>query len=182
MLPLAGGQGNVMEKKLVVNHDRCGIVTTMLPDKNIYTAKDNVVVNNTVPGTCFADFLLGGQSDAVWDVPAGSDYRLWPAPPTQVGMAEPASAPGDPAFEVLVRPDTAVITIPKLPAGTVIRCKETAASGVPITNPTFRGSICSLWGYFVPPALIGAWMALAVWDIVRRQDEMSRVPPLGDMQ
>jgi hypothetical protein len=47
-------------------------------------------------------------------------------------------------------------------------------SGVPITEPTFWTFIFSLWAYFLPLALIGAWMALAIWDIVRRQDEMSR--------
>jgi hypothetical protein len=33
--------------------------------------------------------------------------------------------------------------------------------------------VFSLYGYFLPLALMGAWFALAVWDIVRRQDEMS---------
>ena len=32
----------------------------------------------------------------------------------------------------------------------------------------------SLWAYFLPLALVGAWIALAIWDMVRRQDEMSK--------
>ena len=47
-------------------------------------------------------------------------------------------------------------------------------SGVPITEPTFWTFVFSLWAYFLPLALVGAWMALAIWDIVRRQDEMSK--------
>jgi hypothetical protein len=126
-----------------------------------------------------AMLLLGGQSDAVREVPAGSDYRLWPAPPPQVGMAEPASAPGEPAFEVFVKPDTPAIAIPELPAGTVIRGKEITVSGVPITDPTVWTFIFSLWPYFLALALIEAWMALAIWDIVRRQDEMSKGATVG---
>jgi len=224
---VGGGRGNVVEKNLVINHDRYGIVTTMLPDKNIYMATDNIVVNNTVAGTGLADFLLvgpltagdcyegnnhsswsvpvwatvyhtcsglnlpfsldmagaflllGGQADAVRNVPAGSDYRLWPTPPPQVGMPEPATAPATPAFEVFVKPDLAAITTPEPPAGTVIRGKEITVSGVPITDPTVWTFIFSLWAYFLPLALIGAWMALAIWDIVRRQDEMSKGATVG---
>ncbi|GMQ93949.1 MAG: hypothetical protein BMS9Abin12_1431 [Acidimicrobiia bacterium] len=47
-------------------------------------------------------------------------------------------------------------------------------SGVPITDPTIWTFVFVLWAYFLPLALVGAWMALALWDIVRRQDEMSR--------
>ena len=33
--------------------------------------------------------------------------------------------------------------------------------------------------YVLPLALIGAWMALAIWDIVRRQDQMSKEATVG---
>jgi hypothetical protein len=75
---VVGGRGSVVEKNLVVNHDRYGIVTTMLPDKNIYMAN--------------------GQ-------------------------------------------------------------RRSRQHGCP---------------YFLPLALIGAWMALAIWDIGRRRDDMSK--------
>jgi hypothetical protein len=126
-----------------------------------------------------AFLLLGGQADAVRNVPPGSDYRLWPTPPPQEGMAEPATFPATPAFEVFVKPDLTAITTPELPAGAVIRGKEITVSGVPITDPTVWTFIFSLWAYFLPLALIGAWMALAIWDIVRRQDEMSKGATVG---
>jgi len=219
---LGGGVGNIVEKNLVVNHDRYGIVTSMLPDKNIYMATDNVVRDNTIAGTGLGDFLLvgpltsgdcyednkhssgsmpvwttfyhscsginlpfsldlygaflllGGQADAISEVPSGSNYRAWPAPDDQVNMPNARNAPGDPAFNVFVKPDLDAITTPELPAGTQIRGKEITVSGVPITEPTFWTFVFSLWAYFLPLALVGAWMALAIWDIVRRQDEMSK--------
>jgi hypothetical protein len=53
---MGSGVGNIAEMDLVVNDDRYGIVTTMLPDNNIYPAKDNIVwaPRSQVPvlGTC----------------------------------------------------------------------------------------------------------------------------------
>ena len=57
---LAGGEGDLVEKNLVVNHDRIGIVTNVLPDKNFWWASDNVVRNNTKAGTGIADLGLVG--------------------------------------------------------------------------------------------------------------------------
>jgi hypothetical protein len=68
-----------VEKNLVVNHDRYGIVTTMLPDKNIYMATDNIVRNNTVAGTGLADFLLVGPLTA-GDCYESNKYSPWSVP------------------------------------------------------------------------------------------------------
>jgi hypothetical protein len=71
---VVGGRGNVVEKNLVVNHDRYGIVTTMLPDKNIYMATDNVVRDNTVARTS----SHSRSSARGWRLPSGtsSDARM----------------------------------------------------------------------------------------------------------
>jgi len=94
-------------------------------------------------------------------------------------MHEPATSPATPAFEVFVKPDLETTTTPELPAGTDIRGKEITVSGVPITDPTVWTFIFSLWAYFLALALIEAWMDLAIWDIVRRQDEMSKGATVG---
>lgn len=47
-------------------------------------------------------------------------------------------------------------------------------SGVPVTEPTLWTFLFTLWGYFLPLALVGAWIGLAIWDMVRRQEDMSR--------
>jgi hypothetical protein len=57
-----GSVGSIVEKNLDVT--RYGIVTTMLPDKNIYQAKDNSVHNSTIAGTGTGDFVLSGGGAA----------------------------------------------------------------------------------------------------------------------
>lgn len=217
---LAGGEGDRVEKNLVLNHDRLGVVTNVLPDQNIWWASDNVVENNTIAGTgvydiglvgplskgnCFEGnqmagftaspllrlyhsctginmpfqfdlgtlfFLLGAQADGSSGVPAGSDHRTWPAPGPQDVM--PSDSPVAPAYEVFEKPDLSQITTPAAPAGVEIQSKEITVSGVPVTEPTFWTFLFTLWGYFLPLALVGAWIGLAIWDMVRRQDELSK--------
>lgn len=117
--------------------------------------------------------LLGAQADANYGHPPGSDYRTWPAPGPQENMPDVSATPM-PAVDVFVKPDLAAITVPELPEGVEIRAAEVMMSGVPVSDPTFWTVLFSLYGYFLPLALMGAWFALAVWDIVRRQDELSR--------
>lgn len=52
-------------------------------------------------------------------------------------------------------------------------------SGVPVTEPTVWTFVLTLWGYFLPLALVGAWIGLAIWDMVRREDEMSKGSIIG---
>lgn len=219
---LAGGEGDVVEKNLVVNHDRLGIVTNVLPDKNIWWASDNVVHDNTIAGTGAADmglvgplsrgncfegnlastwntptwltfyhscdginlpfqmdlwslfYLMGVQADGQRDVPSGSDYRTWPAPGPQETMPEAAMGVVEPATNVFEKPDLSEIETPPLPDGVEIRGKEIYVSGIPVTQPTFWTFLFSTWAYFLPLALVGAWIALAIWDMVRRQETMSK--------
>jgi plastocyanin len=219
---LGGGVGNVVEKNLILNHKRFGIVASVLPDKNIWWAEENVVVDNTIAGSgmadlalfgpwapknCFEDnryssetkplfleilhscsginlpvvwdiygplLLLGATADADYGTPPGSDYRQWPAPPPQETMPN-ASATAQPAVNVFVRPDVDTIVTPAPPDDIEIRGKEITVSGIPVSDPTVWTVIASMWAYFLPLALVGAWIALAIWDMVRRQDEMSRV-------
>lgn len=224
---LAGGEGDVVEKNLVVNHDRIGIVTNVLPDKSIWWASDNTVRNNTIAGTGIADlglvgplskgncfegnlmagwtippfvalyhtcdginmpfqfdlgtlfFLMGAQADANADVPPGSDYRLWPAPGDQINMPDAQTATAVPAYQVFEKPNLDAIQTPELPEGVEIRSKELVVSGVPVTDPTLWTFVLTLWGYFLPLALVGAWIALAIWDMVRRQEELSKGAIIG---
>jgi hypothetical protein len=124
-------------------------------------------------GTLF--FLLGAQADGTSGVPAGTDVRAWPAPGDQTVMPDAITAPAQPAFEVFVKPNLEEISTPELPDGVEIRSKELVVSGVPITEPTVWTFLFTLWGYFLPLALVGAWISIAIWDMVRRQDDMSKV-------
>ena len=62
-----------------MNHDRKEIVTTMLPDKNIHMASDNVIRDNTAAGTGLADFLLVGPL-TVGDCYDGNKHSSWSVP------------------------------------------------------------------------------------------------------
>jgi len=79
-----------------------------------------------------------------------------------------------PAFNVFEKPDLSQITTPEIPEGVEIQSKEIVVSGVPVTEPTVWTFLFTLWGYFLPLALVGAWIGLAIWDMVRRQDDMSK--------
>jgi plastocyanin len=218
---LGGGVGNLVEKNLVLNHKRFGIVASVLPDKNIWWAEGNVVVDNTVAGSGMADLalfgpwapnncfegnrytsetkplflelfhscsginlpvvwdiygpllLIGATADANYDFPPGSDYREWPPPPPQASMPDAGITPV-PAVNVFEKPDLSAIETPVVPDGIEIRGKEITVSGIPVSDPTIWTVIASMWAYFLPLALVGSWIALAVWDMVRRQEDMSR--------
>ena len=223
---LGGGQENVVERNLIVNHDRYGVIVTMLPDKNFWWPKNNVVRDNTIAGTGLGDLaiigpwapgnvfvgnrhdtwtspplaelyhgltlnapvvwdlsgvalLLGATADQNFGYPPGSDYRTFPAPGPQPQMPDAKGAPARPAVDVFEKPDLAAIEVPTLPDGTLIRGKEVTVSGVPVSQPTLWTVLFSLYLYFLPLALMGTWMALAVWDLVRRQDRLSRGATVG---
>ena len=218
---LGGGQDNLVEKNLIVNHNRYGILATMLPDQSFWWAERNVVRANTIAGTglgdialigpwapqnCFSDntysngtnpflleffhsctginlpvvwdlngvmLLLGATADANYGVPEGMDYQTWPAPGPQPTMPG-ADSPPEPAVDVFVQPDLDMIEVPQLPDGVEIRAREVTMSGVPVSDPTLFTVLFSLWAYFLPLALVATWFALAIWDIVRRQEEMGK--------
>lgn len=218
---LGGGVGNLVEKNMVVNHDRFGIVASVLPDRNIWWAKENVIRDNTIAGAGLGDLalfgpwapqncfegnrysgstspvllpllhrcdginvpvvwdlygpllLLGATADADMGMPPGGDYMTWPAPPPQENMPDIDATPV-PAVNVFEKPDLSAIETPPAPEGVEIRGKAITVSGIPVSDPTIWTIIASAWAYFLPLALVGAWIALAIWDMVRRQDEMSR--------
>jgi plastocyanin len=212
-----GGVGDVIERNLVLNHDRFGIVAAPLPDQNIWWSqevevRDNVVAGSGLadiflvgpwgPGNCFegnlvetswpvglqtfhrcdglrlplqADLsglslLLGATADAAHDWPPGSDYRTYPAPGPQPQMPSAAVAPVRPAVDVFERPDLDAIPVPELPAGLVLRSQEVTVSGIPVSEPTLWTLIFSMYAFYLPVVLYAAWVAVALWDLVRRTD------------
>jgi plastocyanin len=117
--------------------------------------------------------LLGATADTRYDTPPGSDYRDWPAPPPQPNMPDTAAIP-QPAVNVFVKPDLSAIETPGVPDGVEIAGKEITVSGIPVSDPTLWTVFASMWAYFLPLALVGSWIALAIWDMVRRQEDMAR--------
>jgi thiol:disulfide interchange protein len=63
------------------------------------------------------------------------------------------------------------IPLPAPPAGrgTTVR-KEPTVFGVPILASSVWQLVFGLYGYLLPFALFAAWIALALWDLARRDD------------
>jgi plastocyanin len=98
-----------------------------------------------------------------------------PAPP-QPQQPGGAAAPVRPAVGIYGehRVDLDQIALPAPPSGqdTTIR-KEPNVFGVPILATSAWQLIFGLYGYLLPFALFAAWIALAFWDLARR-DDLSR--------
>lgn len=103
------------------------------------------------------------------------DWRTWPAPPDQPGMADPTTAPW-----VLAVPEVAVpgtVQIRDLSAITAIggdhTPREVTVLGVSFaTSPLGFG--LALYAYLLPALLYVAWVAVAAWDLIRRDDTSVR--------
>jgi plastocyanin len=95
-----------------------------------------------------------------------------PAPP-QPQMPAGSAAPVQPAVDVYRdhHVDLDQIALPAPPAGraTTVR-KEPTVFGVPILASSAWQIIFGLYGYLLPFALFAAWIALALWDLARRDD------------
>jgi plastocyanin len=95
-----------------------------------------------------------------------------PAPP-QPQMPGGATAPVRPAVDTYQdhRVDLDQIALPAPPAGqgATVR-KEPTVFGVPILASSVWQVVFGLYGYLLPFALFAAWIALALWDLARRDD------------
>jgi hypothetical protein len=95
-----------------------------------------------------------------------------PAPP-QPQMPGGAAASVRPAVDIYRdhRVDLDQIALPAPPTGqrATFR-KEPTVFGVPILASSPLQVIFGLYGYLLPFALFAAWIALALWDLARRDD------------
>ena len=95
-----------------------------------------------------------------------------PAPP-QPPMPGGTAAPVRPAVDIYRdhHVDLAQIALPAPPAGqTATVRKEPTVFGVPILASSVWQLVFGLYGYMLPFALFAAWIALALWDLARRDD------------
>ncbi len=224
---LAGTVGDRVERNLVLNHDRYGILVTSNLDERWYFASRSEVRDNVVGGSGIADLALAGPAGegncfegnlvdtsappglhafygceglrlplgselsatlgslayvieaGAGDFPHG-DWHTTPAPPPQPNMPDAATAPGRPAVDVFDPPDLADIEVPVLSDPVDVRSQEVLVTGVPVSQPGFWQLIMGLWGYLLPVLLLASWVALAMWDLARRED-LSRPATIGWM-
>ncbi len=97
-----------------------------------------------------------------------NDWRTQPAPSEQTSMAADATVvPAVDVFTDAVR-DPLTIAVPEI-AGAATQRQELTLSGMPLAAGFWPG-LFSLYGYYLPFVLLAAWVTLALWDIVRRED------------
>lgn len=97
-------------------------------------------------------------------------YGDMPHPGDQPQMPGGAEADVRPAVNVATaKPDLATIEIPSIPAGEEV----TQRKGMNIMGVTFAstlGGILGLYAYVLPMVLYAAWVVIAIWEIVKRED------------
>ncbi|HET9672930.1 MAG TPA: PLDc N-terminal domain-containing protein, partial [Actinomycetota bacterium] len=106
------------------------------------------------------------------------DWREQPGPPPGLPgrPGDPAAAPPTPAIPGDVVPGTYRIrSVGDIsPAGGPDIGQEVSLMGVPLVATSWWSLILGLYGYVLPFVLYAMWVAIAVWDLVRRETEPTR--------
>jgi plastocyanin len=121
--------------------------------------------------------LLGRFAQALGGHYTSGDWKAEPAPPAQEGLPGGASAPVVLAVpEVAVPGAYAIRTVDQIHAAagrspTESR-REVTLMGIPLASTLT--TVLGLYGYVFPLALYAAWIAIALWDLVRREEVSDR--------
>lgn len=110
-----------------------------------------------------AESELGWKEDITPD--------LVPKPEPQPSMPGGADAPVTPAVGVfaLARPDIDAMTVPPMPADLTVN-QERGITLFGVLFASAAGVFFGLYAYLLPFVLYAAWVAIALWDLVRRDD------------
>ena len=104
------------------------------------------------------------------------DFEAEPAPPPQPQMPDALEAPAVLAVPEMVVPGSwAVRSIDEIRAASdaaTAAPREVTIMGVPLTSTLT--TILGLYGYVFPLVLYAAWIAIAMWDLVRREEVSDR--------
>ena len=100
------------------------------------------------------------------------DWRAQPDPPTDLPdmPGDPAAAPPDPAIPgeaVPARYRIRVLGEIRAARGSVIG-QEVSLLGVPLIASSWWTLLLGLYGYILPFVLYASWVAIAMWDLIRR--------------
>jgi plastocyanin len=100
------------------------------------------------------------------------DWRTWPEPPPQPGMPDPTTAPWTMAVPEVAVPGP--VQIRDVSAITPIQTGSTTPREVTVLGVSMASSplglILSLYAYLLPALLYVSWVAVAAWDLMRRED------------
>src|ERR671922_1401373 len=103
------------------------------------------------------------------------DWREQPGPPPGLpGMpGNPGAAPPDPAIpeEAVPGPFRIRPVEDIVPAGGPDIGQEVSVMGVPLVATSWWSLLLGLYGYVLPFVLYATWVAVAMWDLIRRETE-----------
>ena len=103
------------------------------------------------------------------------DWREQPDPPEDLPDMpdDPASAPPNPAI-----PQEAVPELYRIrdvadirPARGIRISQEVSIMGVPLVASSWWTLLLGLYGYILPFVLYASWVAIAMWDLIRRESD-----------
>ena len=149
--------------------------TSLPPAIETYAACDARIGAGGDPGATLGLLARFIEALGLSDARIG-DYASEPAPPAQPQMPDALGAPA-----VLAVPETAVpgswavrsIDQVHAAAGVVIAApREVTIMGIPLTSTLT--TILGLYGYVFPLVLYASWIAIALWDLVRREELSER--------
>ena len=124
-----------------------------------------------IGGGSFAPTLQAGVRfvDALDGVFPHGDWRSQPAPPDQPSMPDPANAPPRPAIpEQSVPQSFRIRGIGSIEPGAPSVHEELTVFAIPLAT-SWWSLLIGLYGYVLPGVLYGAWVTIALWDLIRQE-------------
>ncbi len=179
---VAGGVDNLITANLIEDQPTYGIAVVPILDRNLWPTAGNEVRDNVVRRSGLADLALAAPS-AGGDCFTGNDLSTSEPPAIEAlypctGLRAFPGGGGSLAssMEALVRSIDArdgyrirpVDEISSTPGPTV--SKELTVMGLPLAT-SWWGLLIGLYGYVLPFVLYAAWVAIALWDLIRQESQ-----------
>ncbi len=107
--------------------------------------------------------------DALDGVFPHGDWRTQPAPPSQPGMDSPLTAPPFPADPSSLPQSYRIRDLAGIRSAPGPRVsEEVLVFGIPLAT-SWWSLILGLYAYVLPGFLYGAWLTIALWDLIRQE-------------
>ena len=126
-----------------------------------------------IGGGSFAPTLRAGvrMIDALDGAFPHGHWRTQPLPPDQPSMPDPADAPPRPAIpEGSVPQPYRIRAVGSIEPGAPTIDEELTVFATPLAT-SWWSLLIGLYGYVLPGILYGAWVTIALWDLIRQESQ-----------